>query len=117
MSYFFNSIGNIFAGIVQSGNPNEYSYTCSELMYSNQPDDYSKLAEFVRNRRTSCSGNYDNMVRYYAQVNSGNDRPWIYQTCNEYGYFATSSSSEELFLDTFPVELDYRMCQDVFGAR
>lgn len=41
-------------------------------------------------------------------------RQWIYQTCNEYGWYQTSGSSSQPFGTKFPLELFINMCQDAY---
>lgn len=43
------------------------------------------------------------------------DRPWLYQTCTEYGYYQTTKSNYQPFGDTFALEFFVDMCTDLFG--
>lgn len=72
-AYFYNSIANEFAGIVQYATGNALSNTCNELMDSSLPNDYTRLIRFISRRRPNCVGNYDNFVRYFQQTNIGGD--------------------------------------------
>lgn len=42
-------------------------------------------------------------------------RQWIYQTCNEYGWYQTSGSANQPFGTKFPVALYTTMCYDAYG--
>ncbi|KAK9499853.1 hypothetical protein O3M35_002811 [Rhynocoris fuscipes] len=42
-------------------------------------------------------------------------RQWFYQTCTEFGFYQTSSSSDELFGSNFPLSFFTKQCKDVFG--
>lgn len=44
-------------------------------------------------------------------------RQWIYQTCNEFGWYQTSSSRQQPFGTKFPVDLYTQMCKDIYGDR
>lgn len=44
-------------------------------------------------------------------------RQWIYQTCNEYGWYQTSSSAAQPFGTKFPLALFTTMCADLFGSQ
>lgn len=44
-------------------------------------------------------------------------RAWLYQTCNEYGWYQTSSSPDHPFGRNFPVTLYTTMCADLYGKR
>lgn len=45
------------------------------------------------------------------------DRPWLYQTCNEFGYFQTSSYGAHIFGTRFPLEFWIQRCAGVFGPQ
>lgn len=42
-------------------------------------------------------------------------RPWIYQTCSEFGWYQTTDSKEHPFGSLSPVEFYLKICQDAFG--
>lgn len=41
-------------------------------------------------------------------------RPWLYQTCAEYGWYQTSGSDMQIFGSGFPVDLYIKMCTDLY---
>lgn len=43
-------------------------------------------------------------------------RQWIYQTCNEYGWYQTSGSSAQPFGTKFPAAYYTTMCADLYGS-
>jgi len=43
-------------------------------------------------------------------------RQWIFQTCNEYGWYQTSGSSAQPFGTKFPVTYYTTMCADLYGS-
>ena len=44
-------------------------------------------------------------------------RQWIYQTCNEYGWYQTSGSKAQPFGTKFPAALYTTMCYDAYGSQ
>ena len=44
-------------------------------------------------------------------------RQWTYQTCVEFGFFQTSSLTQEIFSSKFPVEFFTKQCADIFGPK
>lgn len=42
-------------------------------------------------------------------------RQWLYQMCNEFGWFPTSNSPNQPFGTKFPLELNIQMCMDIFN--
>ncbi|KAF2892028.1 hypothetical protein ILUMI_14145 [Ignelater luminosus] len=44
-------------------------------------------------------------------------RQWTYQTCTEFGFYATSSAHPSVFGHGFPVEYFIEMCSDTFGQQ
>lgn len=44
-------------------------------------------------------------------------RPWYYQTCNEYGWYQSSASSDQPFGTKFPATLYTTLCYDIFGSK
>lgn len=46
-------------------------------------------------------------------------RQWLYQTCNEFGFYQTSDqeAGNQVFGDKFPVSVSVQFCTDLFGAK
>ena len=44
-------------------------------------------------------------------------RPWIYQTCNEYGWFQTSTSRNQPFGTKYPLVFFTTLCKDAYGEQ
>lgn len=42
-------------------------------------------------------------------------RPWIYQTCNEVGWFQTSTSANQPFGSKYPLAFFTTLCGDAYG--
>lgn len=43
-------------------------------------------------------------------------RQWIYQTCNEFGWYQTSDSTKQPFGSGFGLKFSAKICSDVFGG-
>lgn len=66
------------------------------------------------------SSSYKEDIDYYKQTEWGNGpvgagKQWFYQTCSEFGWYQTSGSKYQPFGSSFPVDLFYEMCKDIFG--
>ncbi|KAJ8924887.1 hypothetical protein NQ315_001043 [Exocentrus adspersus] len=63
--------------------------------------------------------NYDYMSYVYALKDTvrkaGDVRQWFYQTCNEFGWFQTSSRADLQFGLGVPIGYYTQLCSDVFG--
>lgn len=70
-----------------------------------------------------CIENYNEFIEYYRNTSwdSGSTRSagrqWFYQTCTEFGWYQTSGSVHQPFGSSFPVELSYQMCSDLYGEQ
>lgn len=117
-SFLFNIvIAEIFAGLVQYAGPTSIQDDCNQLLgYAG--DSLDKLIAYVRAYYgNDCIGDYDEFIRLYSAVENTNDawRPWLYQTCTEYGYYQTTTSNYQPFGDTFGLDFFVNMCTDLFG--
>ncbi|XP_054726720.1 putative serine protease K12H4.7 [Anastrepha obliqua] len=114
----FNEIGEVFAGVVQTHNSGQIESVCSKIMEGE--DDISGVAGYLLTQfnSTSC-----NLLTYKAIIATMMDssftdnimRAWIYQTCNEYGWYQTSGSTAQPFGTKFPLTLFTQMCKDIYG--
>lgn len=44
-------------------------------------------------------------------------RPWIYQTCNEIGWYQTSTSRKQPFGTNYPLDFFTTLCADAYGKK
>lgn len=121
---FFSSLSNRFSGLVQYHTEGDIDKMCAAILDSNLKDDVEALAKYIRGSSTSCYNiNYESTVKYYkdaswqAESTMGGSRQWYYQTCNEFGWYQTSSAESHIFGSKFPVDLYARMCADFFDGR
>ncbi|CAD6995785.1 unnamed protein product [Ceratitis capitata] len=116
----FSEISDIFAGVVQTHNTGQIESVCNKIMEGE--DDISGVAGYLL---TQFNSNTCNLLTYKAIIASMMDstfdnnimRQWIYQTCNEFGWYQTSGSRQQPFGTKFPVTLYTQMCADIYGER
>ncbi|EDV48495.1 putative serine protease K12H4.7 [Drosophila erecta] len=116
----FSSISNIFSGIAQYQSNNDIVYNCDYIMTFD--DDATAIANFVYwgwGMGRCIDARYQGSVEYYlwGVENFDASRPWYYQTCNEYGWYQSSGSSNQPFGTKFPATLYINLCGDVFSSR
>ncbi|CAD6995784.1 unnamed protein product [Ceratitis capitata] len=113
----FSSISNLFSGIVQYQSGNDVPNLCDFLM--EQESDVVAIAKFLlRYIDTGCFDlTYKDTLTYYMDSTfaAGANRPWYYQTCNEYGWYQSSRSRNQPFGTKFPAKLYLSLCEDIFG--
>lgn len=123
MHFGHNDDGNVVAVFFR---PRRSIQTACESLLENTTQTSTDLSEFARFVRKRFFGNNadDCLEGYQADVVelrnvtlTANDmmREWIYQTCTEFGWFQTSGSEYHPFGSSFPVELSYDLCTDVYG--
>lgn len=120
---FFSGISNRFAGLVQYHTEGDIDKMCDIILDASISDDVDALVNYIRGSSTLCYDvSYQAFVDYYTNVSweSGSTlgayRQWFYQTCNEFGWYQTSSSDDHIFGSKFPVDLYGRMCADVYDG-
>uniref|UniRef100_A0A1I8PJZ8 Serine protease K12H4.7 n=1 Tax=Stomoxys calcitrans TaxID=35570 RepID=A0A1I8PJZ8_STOCA len=115
----FGSISNIFAGIVQYQKEGDVPFYCNYIM--SFEDDLTAIASFwlfaLGNPNGCVDVTYKGTLEYYLDSSyaMGASRPWYFQTCNEYGWYQSSSSPNQPFGKSFPHTLYTTLCGDVFG--
>ncbi|CAD7093607.1 unnamed protein product [Hermetia illucens] len=118
---FFSAISDIFAGVVQTHNSGSIENMCSLILAGN--DDIAGLGNFLKaylGYGSQCVDiTYEADVAELKQTKLSDDmmRQWYYQTCNEYGWYQTSGSSDQPFGSSFPVELYTKLCHDVYDMQ
>ncbi|XP_030239775.1 putative serine protease K12H4.7 [Drosophila navojoa] len=119
----FNEISEIFANVVQGHNPGRIEGVCQQIMAGSTDllgvSSYL-LSEFSKASSSSCNDlSYDAIMKVLSDTryNGNMMRQWIYQTCNEYGWYQTSSSIAQPFGTKFPLALFITMCADLYGPQ
>ncbi|XP_034116287.2 putative serine protease K12H4.7 [Drosophila albomicans] len=116
----FGSISNIFSGVAQYQTTGDIEYYCDFLLSFD--DDAAAIANFAYwawNYPSCIDARYQSTVDYYLWGidNFDASRPWYYQTCNEYGWYQSSTSNNQPFGNNFPATLYIELCKDVFSSK
>ncbi|XP_036347129.1 uncharacterized protein LOC118756474, partial [Rhagoletis pomonella] len=111
---------DIFAGVVQTHNTGQIEGVCSKIMEGE--NDIVGVAGYLLTEfgNSSCNQlSYKSIIASLLDSSYTGDimRQWIYQTCNEYGWYQTSGSQNQPFGTKFPVTLYIQMCQDLYGEQ
>lgn len=105
-------------------------YCCKVLSeeYTNDTDDiknhelypFTQVYEsfFELNANSCISMDYDTEIKRLSKENTtlaSDFRPWLYQTCSEFGWYQTTDSKNHPFGISSPLEYALNLCKDVFG--
>lgn len=84
----------------------------------------SRLSEILKQkRRGSCLDyKYYKMIKVKENIELNREtrkglRQWFYQTCNEFGFFHTSSDPKSVFGDKVTLRYFTQTCKDLFGDK
>lgn len=123
VAHFFYELSDIVAGLVQTHRTGRIEGACAFLQSEklvNLKDDMHAFAAWVNENSNTCLDmNYENNVQKFrntdwaAQANQ-QMRQWIYQTCTEFAWFQTSSSNDQIFGSSYPLEYFEGLCQDLY---
>ncbi|XP_045772477.1 putative serine protease K12H4.7 [Maniola jurtina] len=108
--FFSYKVGE-FMSVSQYGTTERIKSHCKSLQNESIPR--IPLEESARNNCTCYD--FDEMIEgFYTE---GNEWiiSWMYQTCNELGLFATTSSDEQPFTNNMPLKFNIKMCHKLFG--
>lgn len=112
---FFLTKTSEFMGEVQYGRVDDIKYRCEHFneTIENQLDVEPNLW-----REESQCHDYDfnRMVDYSYKNKSSFIACWTYQTCTEFGYFQSSTSSKQPFTNNIPVDYYVKLCMKAFGS-
>ncbi|XP_020814042.1 putative serine protease K12H4.7 [Drosophila serrata] len=118
----FSEISDIFAGVVQTHNAGQIEGVCQKIMSGS--NDLTGVAGYLLDvfdeSGAKCYDlSYDAIIGVLLNTAyTGNImRQWIFQTCNEFGWYQTSGSSAQPFGTKFPVTLYTTMCADIYGSQ
>lgn len=128
---FFSWLSNIAASSVQQHRTTEIQSYCKHITANyqgvNRTSSQDLLKHFANAMRLyldhpyeSCTRvNFVDSIRRWKGVAymGGEFRQWIYQTCSEFGWYQTSTSTDQPFGSSFPVDLNVRTCRELYGDR
>ncbi|PZC74323.1 hypothetical protein B5X24_HaOG207976 [Helicoverpa armigera] len=122
-TFFMFGIISSLAVLVQYATPGDITGACAVLTAANVSDPVQRLANYVTSEPlwAPC------LETRYTQVvansrNTSFDAPesqmrlWLYQTCAEFGWYQTTTSSKQPFLSTVPLEYFHQICRDFYSS-
>lgn len=117
---FFSAISDELAGLVQYHWTGDIEGACS-IITNPSYTPIEGLARWVRGGSSSCyDAGYQSFLNYLKDpawntpATDSAYRQWLFQTCNEYGWYQTSGSPNQPFGTSFPVEFYVQMCADLY---
>uniref|UniRef100_A0A914BX94 Serine protease K12H4.7 n=1 Tax=Acrobeloides nanus TaxID=290746 RepID=A0A914BX94_9BILA len=129
ISYFFLDLIGLYMTVVQYSGDNVLNYNtnvnipsiCAYHLQRNKTD-LQKLQEvnsfFMQFYQESCLDvNYESYIAYLQEAND--DKAWVYQTCNEFGYYqsTTSTKANQFYGNVLPVDWFIRQCELIYGSK
>lgn len=128
VQYFLFMVSNVISQVVQNYSPGDIEGACKVL---NDPaiDDPVEAVGVLFQQKFGGSSCIDitsaRFINLYSNTQwaaikpspLGYSRPFIYQLCNELGWFPSSTSKEQMFGSSFPIQLHVELCQALFGSR
>lgn len=122
---FFRALSDEFSWVVQGHWPGDIEGACQQLTDPSITDPVEALGSWVRSRAAPwCySIGHDDFVAWYldpawdSESTSSSGRQWFFQTCNEFGWYQTSSGSDHGFGTMFPVDWYIQLCRDLFDGQ
>lgn len=133
ISSLFEAIASNFAGVVQYNKDNSphakltIDDVCDVMVNKSIGAPVSRLAAvnamvMEQNKQDCLDFVYEKTIKQMQNTSWDSDvasgaRQWIYQTCNEFGFYQTSDNPKSVFGDRFPADFFVRQCVDVYGRR
>lgn len=123
--HFFYEVSDIVAGLVQSHRPGNIESACNFMKskITEGKDEIEAFGAWVIQYEKECMNfNYKDYVEKFRNVTWGSVanqqmRQWTYQTCAEFAWFQTSTSSDQIFGTKYPLDYFYRICNDLFNDK
>lgn len=121
---FFGIITDEFAGLVQYHSSGDIEGACEAILDPTITDPVAAVGKWVQGQFGGCvDASYESFVELYKNPSWSSEsttsamRQWIYQTCNEYGWYQTSTSNNQVFGKSFPLSLNIAHCGDIYGSQ
>lgn len=124
VAHFFYEVSDIVAGLVQSHRAGRIESACSLMSRekAGNSTDLQAFAAWVKSGAGLCLDmSYSNSVAKFRNTEWGSEanqqmRQWVYQTCSEFAWFQTSSSTNQIFGSPhmYPVEYFVGLCRDLY---
>ncbi|XP_022127122.2 putative serine protease K12H4.7 [Pieris rapae] len=119
-TFFWYGITETFAVLVQYAMPGDIAKACGVITEATESDPVQRLANWINSMNEGCiESRYSVVVDNHRNTDFDSKdatmRLWTYQTCVEYGWYQTTSSDRQPFLQTVPLEYFHQMCKDFFS--
>jgi hypothetical protein len=112
---FFINMGS-FEYAAQYGSPGEIKKICDSNFNLNYLRNFTDTTLFNNWNKENCCSYYDFDKLIEIIKTCDWYTAWLWQTCTEFGYYQTTTSSENHpFTENVPVEFHYNMCNNMFG--
>ncbi|KAG7295402.1 hypothetical protein JYU34_022453 [Plutella xylostella] len=122
-TFFWFGVTETFAYLVQYATPGDIEQACAKLTDASVADPTLRLASWVTsqsNAQPCIEARYAEVVASHTNTSYDAEdsvmRLWTYQLCVDYGWWQTTSSSEQPFLSAVPIEYFHQMCQDFYSS-
>lgn len=116
--HFFSVLSDEFAALVQFHNSGDIESACHIITNATITDPVEAVGQWIKKTKEKCLDTvYKDYIEEHSDHSFSSDktiRLWTYQTCNEFGWYSTSSSLEQLFGTHFPLDLYIRHCAELF---
>ncbi|CAD5116902.1 DgyrCDS5745 [Dimorphilus gyrociliatus] len=135
VSNLLESLAGNFEGIVQYNKDNRHFEGGSQITIDllcklmtggkntseNALENYAKVNSLLLldANQTCLDFSYKSVIKELQDVSwkaAVGGRQWIYQTCNEFGWYQTSDSPKQPFGSGFGLKFSAKICSDVFGV-
>ncbi|CAB0016347.1 unnamed protein product [Nesidiocoris tenuis] len=127
VSNFAESLAGNFQGVVQYNRDNRMADPkppsvddlCKLMTDGDEPkliDRYAAVNRLLTNG-TCLDVKYHSYIEEMRSESydvTAGGRPWLYQTCTEFGFYQTSSSRNEIFGSLFNLQFFIDQCKDIF---
>lgn len=122
-AHLLYELSDIVAGLIQGHRPGSIERACDfmrEVKSDSARDDLDAFAAWVRRSESSCLNmSYAHAVEKFRNTDWSHEanyqmRQWTYQTCTEYAWFQTSTSRQQIFGSSYPVDYFVQLCDDLY---
>lgn len=122
VAHFFFEMSDIVAGLVQGHRTGRIESACNKMRIEKQQgsDDLDAFAAWVKLDLWTCLDmSYERNIKKFRNEAWGSEanrqmRQWTYQTCSEFAWFQTSTSKDQIFGTSYPVDYFVGLCQDLY---
>lgn len=124
VAHFFYEVSDMVAGLIQGHRAGRIQTACNMMKREKEATGSDLLAfgKWAKENYWTCLDmSYAHSVRKYREIDWSAEanrqmRQWIYQTCSEFAWFQTSTSTQQIFgsPDLYTVDYFVGICQDLY---